>query len=112
MRVSTDLAPRRSAQRAVGISNAAYASAKAMNTQPCCALSSENSAAMLGIMAPMQARSRYVTIARVTVNAITTYRARVAGNVFGNGSPRVGHFIARTRVAAQALSAEPDRAVA
>ncbi len=58
MRVSTALAPRRSAQRAVGISKMAYEMMKAKNTQLICPSSSANSAAICGAMAPMQARSR------------------------------------------------------
>ncbi len=58
MRVSTDLAPRPSAQRAVGISKMAYDRMKAKNTQLICASSSPNSSEIFGAMAPMQARSR------------------------------------------------------
>ena len=71
MRVSTARAPRLSAQRAVGISNSAYETMKAVNTQLICASSSANSAAICGAMAPMQARSRYVTMASVTMNTMT-----------------------------------------
>ena len=58
MRVSTALAPRLSAQRAVGISKIAYEMMKAKNTQLICAFVEPNSAAICGAMAPMQARSR------------------------------------------------------
>jgi len=51
---------------------------KDVNTQPICASSRPKSPAMCCFIAPMQARSRYVTMASVTMNAMTTYRARVA----------------------------------
>src|SRR6188768_7584 len=77
MRVSTAPAPLRSAQRAVGISKIAYARMKAVKTHPIWASSRLKSAAMCCFIAPMQERSRYVTMASATMKAMTTYRARV-----------------------------------
>jgi len=77
MRISTDFAPRVSAQRAVGISKIAYARAKLENTHPSWTESRPNSTAILGAMTPMQARSRYVIMASVTMKKTTTWRVPV-----------------------------------
>ena len=74
IRVSTPLAPLRSAQRAVGISNIAYARMKLKNTQLNWPSVRPNSAWMVVFMVPMQARSRYVTMASVTMKATTMNR--------------------------------------
>jgi hypothetical protein len=45
---------------------------KAVNTQPICASSRPKSPAICCFIAPMQARSRYVTMASVTMKVTTT----------------------------------------
>jgi hypothetical protein len=58
MRVSTDFAPRLSAQRAVGISKIAYARMNEKNTQPIWLSLNPKSRRIDEAIAPMQARSR------------------------------------------------------
>lgn len=71
MRASTRRVPVRSAQRAVGISNTAYASWKAVNTYPICTVVKPRSRMMPGASVAMHARSRYVIIARLVASATT-----------------------------------------